>query len=202
MQHKPVLVSGRPRAFDRDVALGQAMQLFWRQGYLGTSISDLTSGMGISRPSLYAAFGSKEALFREAMERYFAGPAAYLVEALKEPRARVVAERLLVGFVDMATDPGGGRTCMWSHSAMSCGGAADPMHGEFVKERRKGLAKVRARFVRAVEEGDLPKTADPGALALFVQTVNFGLSIQAATGATRQDLMATVGVAMLAWPSR
>jgi len=79
---------GRPRAFDADQALGSAMQVFWRKGYLGTSLEDLTEAMDINRPSLYAAFGNKRALYRLALERYFKGPSRYLSEALKEPTAR------------------------------------------------------------------------------------------------------------------
>src|ERR1700733_8946148 len=129
---------GRPRAFDTDQALDQAMHLFWRKGFLGTSLSDLTEAMGINRPSLYAAFGHKEALFRRAVERYFQGPAAYLQDALKEPTARAAVERLLQGVVELVTDP------------------------------------------------RLP------------QTVNFGLSVQAATGANRKELLRVVATALRA----
>src|SRR5579862_265007 len=109
---------GRPRAFDLEKALHRAMQVFWRKGYLGTSLSDLTEAMGINRPSLYAAFGNKKALFRRAVERYFQGPATYLQDALKEPTARAVVERLLHGVVDLVTDPKLPRTCLWVHGAL------------------------------------------------------------------------------------
>jgi AcrR family transcriptional regulator len=108
---------GRPRAFNTDQALDQAMHLFWRKGFLGTSLSDLTEAMGINRPSLYAAFGNKEALFRRAVERYFQGPAAYLQDALREPTARAVVEHLLHGVVDLVTDPKLPRTCLWVHGS-------------------------------------------------------------------------------------
>lgn len=95
----------RPRSFDLDRALGRALQVFWRKGYEGTSLSDLTKAMGINRPSLYAAFGDKEALFRKVLDRYLDGPAAYTREALKAPTARAVIERLLRGAVDLNTAP-------------------------------------------------------------------------------------------------
>src|SRR5881296_3008233 len=96
---------GRPRAFDVDKALERALRMFWRKGFEGTSLSDLTKAMGINRPSLYAAFGNKEALFRKALDRYEDGPASYLREALDEPTARAVIEALLRGAVDMLSCP-------------------------------------------------------------------------------------------------
>src|SRR5207237_3295974 len=96
---------GRPRAFDVDEALDQALRVFWRKGYEGASLPDLTKAMGINRPSLYAAFGNKESLFRKALERYVEGPAAYVRRALTEPTARAVAKRLLSGAIDLLTDP-------------------------------------------------------------------------------------------------
>lgn len=192
---------GRPREFDTDEAVDQAMRLFWSKGYLGTSLSDLTGAMGISRPSLYAAFGNKESLFRRAVERYFHGPAAYLQDALKEPTARKVVERLLQGVVDLVTDPGLPGTCLWVHGALSCGGTSDPLQEEFVKQRAQGHADLRARLKRAIAEGDLPAGSDADALARFVQTVNFGLSVQAATGASRKELLRVVVAALQAWPA-
>src|SRR5438094_9922303 len=103
---------GRPRAFDVDEALDQALKVFWRKGYEGTSLPDLTKAMGINRPSLYAAFGNKEELFRKALDRYAEGPAAYAAEALNEPTARAVAELLLEGSVNLLTDPRNPRGCL------------------------------------------------------------------------------------------
>src|SRR5580658_10650511 len=192
---------GRPRAFDTDQALDQAMHLFWRKGFFGTSLSDLTEAIGINRPSLYAAFGNKEALFRRTVERYFQGPAAYLQDALKEPTARGVVEHLLHGVVDLVTDPKLPGTCLWVHGALSCGGTSDPLQKEFVRQRAQGLADLRARFKRALAEGDLPRGSDDDALARFIQTVNFGLSVQAATGASRKELLRVVATALQAWPT-
>jgi AcrR family transcriptional regulator len=192
---------GRPRAFDTDEALDQAMHLFWRKGFLGTSLADLTAAIGINRPSLYAAFGNKEALFRRAVERYFQGPAAYLQDALREPTARAVVEHLLHGVLDLVTDSKLPRTCLWVHGALSCGGRSDPLQEEFVKQRAQGQADLRARFKRAIAEGDLPRGSDADALSRFIQTVNFGLSVQAATGASRKELLRVVATALQAWPT-
>src|SRR3954451_12943615 len=99
------MAGGRPRGFDAGEALDRALEVFWRQGYEGTALSDLTAAMGINRPSLYAAFGNKDALFRRVLERYADGPAAYTHEALEEPTARAVVERLLRGAIEVTTDP-------------------------------------------------------------------------------------------------
>jgi AcrR family transcriptional regulator len=193
---KPAL--GRPRAFDAEKALDRAMQVFWRKGYLGTSLSDLTEAMGINRPSLYAAFGNKESLFRKALEHYSKGPSAYLSEALREPNARAVVERLLRGVVDLLTNPHTPTTCMWVHGALSCGD--NPLRKEFAAQRVAGLSALRNRFKRAIAEGDLPAGTDADTLARYVQTVNFGLTVQASTGSTRKELMWIVEIALKAWP--
>jgi AcrR family transcriptional regulator len=173
------------------------MEVFWRKGYLGTSLSDLTDAMGINRPSLYAAFGNKESLFRKALDHYAKGPSSYLREALQEPTARAVVERLLRGVVDLLTDPGTPSTCLWVHGALSCGDG--PLRKEFAAQRAAGHAEFRKRFKRAVADGDLPPNSDPDALARYVQTVNFGLTVQASTGASRKDLLRTVEIALMAW---
>src|SRR5690349_5468094 len=97
--------TGRPREFDLDERLDRAMRVFWRLGYEGAGLAELTEAMGISRPSLYAAYGNKETLFRKAVERYAAGPARHVEEALREPTARAAAERLLRGAAEVTTSP-------------------------------------------------------------------------------------------------
>src|SRR5947207_13461768 len=103
---------GRPRAFDADKALDKALKVFWRKGYEGASLPDLTAAMGINRPSLYAAFGNKEELFRKVIARYVDGPASFVRKALEAPTARVAAERLLSGAIALVTDPRNPRGCL------------------------------------------------------------------------------------------
>ena len=189
---------GRPRAFDAEKALDRAMQVFWRKGYLGTSLSDLTDAMGIERPSLYAAFGNKKSLFRKALDRYFKGPSAYLHDALQEPTARAVVERLFHAVVDLLADPQTPTTCLWVHGALSCGD--DPLRKEFAAQRAAAIAELRKRFQRAIAEGDLPADTDADAFAHFVLAVNFGLTVQATTGATRKELLRIAEIALRAWP--
>src|ERR1700686_3982772 len=103
---------GRPRAFDPDTALEAALRVFWQKGYEGTALSALTAAMGINRPSIYATFGNKEALFRKALDRYSERMTNFTAEALKEPTARAVAERLLVGTADLLSRPGNPKGCL------------------------------------------------------------------------------------------
>src|ERR1700687_480877 len=110
--------TGRPRSFDLGKALDAGMLVFWRKGYEGASLSDLTRAMGINRPSLYAAFGDKEALFRKALDRYDEGPAAYVREALKQPTVRAVTEQLLRGAAKLSTDPHHPPGCLMVQGAL------------------------------------------------------------------------------------
>src|ERR1700719_1378710 len=123
---------GRPRSFDLDEALDRALQVFWRKGYEGASLSDLTKAVGVNRPSLYAAFGDKKALFRKALDRYLTGPADYTQEALKEPTARAVVERLLQGAADLNTAPRNPGGCLMVQGALACSEASDSIRKELV----------------------------------------------------------------------
>ncbi|WP_058995737.1 TetR/AcrR family transcriptional regulator [Leptolyngbya sp. NIES-2104] len=193
-------VQGRPRAFDIDIALEQALLLFWRKGYLGTSLTDLTEAMGINRPSLYAAFGNKETLFRKALDRYRDQHTAYYQDALEEPTARRVIERTMQGVVDLVTNPSNPSSCLITHSLLACADPDDPLHRELAERRAAGEIAIRDRFERAVSEGDLPPDVDPATLARFVLTVNAGLSVQAAGGASRAELLQVVQMALQACP--
>jgi AcrR family transcriptional regulator len=176
--------------------------LFWRKGYEGTSLSDLTSAMGINRPSLYAAFGDKEALFRKAVDRYTEGPAAYVREALKLPKALAVVERLMRGAIELLTDPRTPQGCLLVQGALSCSKAADPIRRELIARRTEGEAALRGRLKRAISEGDLPAGANAADLARYVVIVIHGMAVQAASGATRAELNRVVETALRAWPVR
>jgi len=191
---------GRPRAFDIDKALDQALLVFWRKGYEGTSLPDLTRAMGINRPSLYAAFGNKEELFRKALDRYVAGPAAHVRAALDEPTARAVAERLLYGNIQLLTNPRNPPGCLAVQGALACGKEGDCIRRELIARRAASEAALRRRFRRALREGDLSARADPAALARYITTVAQGMAVQAAGGATRKDLQQVVELALRAWP--
>lgn len=196
------MARGRPRAFDKDQALDRALHVFWRKGYEGTSLPDLTRAMGINRPSLYAAFGNKEALFRQAVERYLAGPAAHVRAALQAPTAREVVAQLLHGSIDLATDQGNPRGCFLVQAALACGDEGQAVRGELAQRRAAGETALRERFTRAVAEGDLPPGVDPADLARFVTVVAHGLAVQAASGATRAELQRVVALFLERWPGR
>jgi len=163
---------GRPREFDLEKALDRAMKVFWGKGYLGASLSDLTAAMRINRPSLYAAFGNKESLFQKVLERYNEGPSAWFREALEEPTARRVVERMLRGAVEMATNSRYPRGCLWVRGTFSCGDPAQSIREQLLVHRTTGEAELRKRFERAIREGDLPATTDALALARYVLTMN------------------------------
>ena len=197
---KPPGPAGRPRSFDLDQALDCALQVFWRKGYEGASLSDLTGAMGVNRPSLYAAFGDKEALFRKALDRYTDGPAAYVREALNEPTARGVVEKLLHGAVDSLSNPRNPHGCLNVQGALACGDAAEPIRRELALRRAAGEVAIRQRLKRAKAEGDLPPNANPADLARYIATVLQGMSVQAAGGANRAQLQRVIQTALRAWP--
>jgi AcrR family transcriptional regulator len=191
---------GRPRSFDVDRALDRALRVFWRKGYEGASLSDLTKAVGVNRPSLYAAFGDKKALFRKALDRYLTGPAGYTQEALKEPTARAVIERLLQGGADLNTAPRNPGGCLMVQGALVCGEAGDSIRQELIACRAAGEAALRQRFQRAKSEGDLPAETDPADLARYLATLIYGMAVQAAGGASRDTLQRVVEIAMRTLP--
>jgi len=194
------MAKGRPREFDAEKALDAALLLFWRHGYEGTSLASLTEAMGINTPSLYAAFGNKEMLFRKALDRYLQKPASYLPNALKASTAHGAAENLLNGAIDMVMHRGHPDGCLLVHGALAAGPTGEPIRKELSRRRAGAEALVRQRFERAIAEGDLPKSVDAVKLARYVVTVIWGMSVQATGGATREQLKEVAEMAMRSWP--
>ncbi|MFD8518627.1 TetR/AcrR family transcriptional regulator [Streptomyces capillispiralis] len=191
---------GRPRGFDADEALERAMKVFWEQGYEGASLTDLTSAMGITRKSMYAAFGNKEDLFRKALDRYTEGPASYAARAMELPSAREVATAFLTGSVRATTSPGCPAGCLGVQGSLAAGDAGRVAQDTLTAWRDDGRARLRDRFRRAVDEGDLPPDADPELLARYLMTVANGIAVQAAGGATRPELQRVADAALRNWP--
>ncbi len=192
---------GRPRKFDLDEALEAALLIFWRHGYEGASLAALAGAMGINMPSLYAAFGNKEMLFQKALDRYLAGPASYLPKALKASTARCAAEKLFRGAIDMVMHPRHPDGCMLVQGALASGPVADSIRKRLSLTRAAAEAAVRHRFELAIAEGDLSAEVDPTILARYIITVLWGLSVQAAGGATRAHLNEVAQLAMRSWPA-
>lgn len=194
------MAAGRPRTFDLNEALDKAMVVFWKHGYEGATIPELTEAMGINRPSMYAAFGNKESLFRKALDRYANGPASYVVNALAEPTARAVAERLLTDGVAVVTDPKKPGGCLAVQSALTCAAGNDEARRDSLAMRAAGEEQVRIRFERAKKESDLPADVEPADLAKYVVSLMHGIAIQAAGGATRKQLQRVADLVMKNWP--
>jgi len=191
---------GRPRAFDAEAALEKALMVFWAQGYEGASLADLTEAMGISRKSLYAAYGNKEDLFREALRRYGEGPGSYVAEALRAPTAREVATAFLAGSARANTLPGLPAGCLGVQGALATGETGRVARDILAEWRAHGQALLRDRFRQAVRAGDLPPDADPEKIARYVMTVANGVAVQAAGGATCEELQQVADAALRNWP--
>lgn len=191
---------GRPRAFDRDHALRQAMEVFWRHGYECTSISDLTASMGVNAPSLYAAFGDKERLFREAVELYDAIEGAAAAKALREgPTACAAIEAMLRVSAEIYSDPAKPSGCMIVLAGTNLSLGHEGVRDYLAKFRRETERALRKRLERGAAEGEISAAADLPAIAAFYRTVLEGLSIQVRDGASRRDLQRIIDCAMAAW---
>lgn len=195
------MVGGRPKKFDPETALDRAMEVFWRQGFEGTSITDLTDAMGINRPSLYATFGDKAALFRKALDRYVEVRASHLSVALKQPTAREVVRTLWEDVISVSSDDRTPRGCLLVQGALACSEANHEMRRAAEMARAAAEVALRERFEQAIAEGDLPASTNAADLALFVTTFTFGIAVQSAGGVSGMRLAAAAAIASQAFPS-
>jgi AcrR family transcriptional regulator len=194
--------AGRPRTFDADKALDRAVEVFWRQGYEGASLSDLTAAMGVNRPSLYATFGTKEQLFEKALRRYAEIDMEYARTALAAPTAHEVAEEFLRRNAEALTLPDRPAGCFSIQAGLSCSPDNQSISEILATARRAGEQAMADRFARAVREGDLPADTDPADLARYITVVSEGQAVHAAAGADREGLRRVAEIALRAFPGR
>jgi AcrR family transcriptional regulator len=192
---------GRPRAFDIDKALDRALEVFWRNGYEGASVADLTQAMGINPPSLYAAFGNKEGLFRKALDRYVEQRTRYWDEALDKPTAREMVEHLLRSSADFLSDKCNPPGCLFVRSSMLCSEAEEAIQRDLSARRTAAETRVRERLERAQAAGEVPPDLEPTDYTRYILTVLEGMSVRAASGATREQLHKIADMALRGWPA-
>ena len=190
--------TGRPRAFDEETALDRATQVFWEYGYEGTSMSALTAAMGINRPSLYSAFGSKEQLFRRVLARYQETQIANARAALDQPTTYASIEAFLRASADGLTGDGHPPGCLSVQGGLSCSPENAAISAILAEARARTESAIVDRLARAEADGDLPDGVDIRAMARFVMALSEGHEVHAAAGARREDLQASVDIALRA----
>lgn len=194
-------VKGRPREFCVDEALTAALRVFWSKGYESASISDLTEAMGITRPSLYAAFGNKEALFCKALDLYEREKLAYVNEALSAPTARQVAEHMLRGSLAIQTNECEPKGCLGVISSVACGEGAESISAHVAARRATSHQAMIDRFARAKAEGDLPAHVDVEGLTAYLLALLQGMAVQAGSGVPAEQLERLIETSLTVWPS-
>jgi AcrR family transcriptional regulator len=193
---------GRPREFCVDAALAAALGVFWSKGYEGASMADLTAAMGVTKPSLYAAFGNKEALFHKALDLYEAEKLAYTRIALDQPTARGVAEYLMRGSIAAQTSSCGPKGCLGVISSVACGPEAESIRADVIARRASSQAALVERFERAKREGDLPDHIEAASLTAYLFAILQGMAVQAGSGASPADLDRVAETSLMMWPGR
>jgi AcrR family transcriptional regulator len=184
-----------------DEALDKALKIFWKRGYEGASLAELIEELSINKPSLYAAFGNKEELFLKALSRYASGPVAFIKEVVKEPTSYKVAESFLVKAAEFLTDPTHPQGCMIVQGALSTGDSAELIKNILIKYRSSYENLLTERFDQAKSDGDLPDWVNANDLAKYLATIHQGMSVQATSGATKQQLINISNIALRSWPS-
>ena len=196
-----VATRGRPREFDTDVALAAALRVFWTKGYEGASLNDLTEAMGITRPSLYAAFGNKEELFKRALDLYEREKLAYVDSALRADTAKGVAATMLTGAIDTITD-GECRGCMGVIASVICQSVEPSILADITRRGETSHRALVTRMQRAVDDGDFLVPTDAEVITRYLKAVLQGMSVQAQAGATVEELRQVADATLAAWPSR
>lgn len=185
-------MAGRPRQFDIDAAIDAVLPLFTERGYEGASFGDLTKAIGISPPSFYAAFGSKEGLFRQVLERYVSGARIAIREAMAEPTARDAVRHLLFGFVEAVTAHETARGCLLVQGALATTTGSAHLRDYLRQQRESTTTAIALRFQQAAQSNDTTLPGQPQAMARLTSMIITGIATQAASGVTKPELIAAV----------
>ncbi|MFC6016959.1 TetR/AcrR family transcriptional regulator [Plantactinospora solaniradicis] len=191
---------GRPREFDVERVLESALRLFWTRGYEGTTMADLSAATNLKAGSIYGAFGSKAGLFKQVVERYSTTIFGYGAAALEADSAREVVRRWLLGAADATTGPDTPPGCLLVQGALATGDASTDAKIDLCARRQAAEVMLTERFTRAREAGDLPPTVEPRHAAAYVIALSQGIAVQAASGASREDLRRLAELALLRLP--
>ena len=184
---------GRPQKFVNDDALHQAIEVFWTHGYEGTSLTNLTEALNMNRPSIYAAFGNKQALFSLSLKTYIDEQLSFIDDAVKQETLSEVIEMLFNKQIDLLTEKK--RGCMLVQAALSCSEETQEIKDELTEQRKVLEGKLRKRFQMAQLKKDSSSSESPAAAAKYISTIYQGLSVQATSGATKKELIEVVELA-------
>jgi AcrR family transcriptional regulator len=195
-----VAIRGRPREFDVEEALAAALRVFWQKGYDGASLTDLTEAMGITRPSLYAAFGNKEGLFKQALDLYEKEKLAYVRRALEAPTGRGVAQRMLDGTIENITSEC--RGCLGVMTSVQCSNRDSPIRDDVSARAQTARSAIVERMQRAIDAGDFTIPVEAEAMTRYLIALMQGISVQAGAGASREELQNVAEAALAIWPGR
>ncbi|KQT31419.1 TetR family transcriptional regulator [Sphingomonas sp. Leaf412] len=193
--------AGRPRGFDEDEVLDAALLIFWDKGYEGASLDDLMTGMKLTKSSLYKAFGSKEALFRRAVDRYRRDHLAFRADALAKEPSRAIVAALLTGIARLHTGPSTPPGCLETNAALACSDDGDGIREALIGSRERFRRQLRDRFDALGDAAALPPGLSSDETASYVFAVIQGMAVQAKSGASRDTLLGIVRATMLAWPA-
>lgn len=189
---------GRPREFEVEEALAAALRVFWEKGYEAASLTDLTEAMGITRPSLYAAFGNKEALFKQTLDLYESEKLAYVRRALEAPTTRGVADRIIQGTIENSTSEC--RGCLGVIASVGCSNQDSPIRQDVNDRARSAREAIVQRMQRGIDEGDFTLPVEAEAMTRYLMAVLQGIAVQAGAGASREELQQVAEATMAIWP--
>jgi AcrR family transcriptional regulator len=190
----------RPREFDEDEVLQQALHVFWERGYESASLSDLLDAMGLTKSSLYKAFGSKEELFQRVTDRYHRDYLGFRKDALSEPTPRRIVERLLYGLADLHTGRNTPPGCLETGAALACSPESESIRVQLAQNRERFRLLLRDRLEATRDAGPLPAGMTSEYAASLVAALIQGMAVQAKSGASREDLRRIVKAFLLTWP--